>query len=214
MNGRRQVRARPGHPGHAARGSVRIIAGAWRGRRVAVPAGPKQESPGQSVVRPTPDRVRETLFNWLMPVLPGMHCLDLYAGTGILGLEALSRGAAEAVFVDADPRAVAALQATLRDFGTSARVLCLDAVRFLRSGDVRPFDLVFLDPPYAEADLGNLCTLLAQGWLSAGALIYLETSRANPFPVLPDGWEMHRESTAAEVRFGLVRCPRREPAAV
>ncbi len=185
-------------------GSVRIIGGAWRGRRIEVVVG--------SEVRPTPDRVRETLFNWLMPVLPGARCLDLYAGTGALGLEALSRAAADCWFVERDARAAAALEATLLRFrggqtaGQAAghgRVLVTDARRWLKQVPTATFNVVFLDPPYAADNLAELCTLLARGWLAPPAWIYLETGRSQSLPALPGGWQLHRESQAGDVRFAL-----------
>ena len=182
-------------------GNVRIIAGEWRGRRIDIAAG--------TDIRPTPDRVRETLFNWLAPVLPGMRCLDLYAGTGVLGLEALSRGAAGSWFVEQDVAAARALEATLVRFGgqgqDKGRVIRADARRWLAGPVPGSFDLVFLDPPYAEDELGNLCTLLARGWLAPQAGVYLETSRKNALPELPDGWQVHREREAGEVRYALAR---------
>ena len=185
-------------------GSVRIIGGSWRGRRIAVLPGAE--------LRPTPDRVRETLFNWLSPFLSGKRCLDLYAGTGALGLEALSRGAAEVWFVERDAGVAAALDATLRRFGNPAadssvpirsRVLATDARRWLKNPPLATFDVVFLDPPYAANSLGDLCTLLARGWLAAEAWVYLETSRSQSMPVLPEGWQLHRESHAGDVRYAL-----------
>ena len=189
-------------------GSVRIIGGRWRGRRIEIVAAAE--------LRPTPDRVRETLFNWLMPVLPGARCLDLYAGTGVLGLEALSRGAAESWFVERDARAAAAIEATLgrlSDAGAGSlaeardavtgRVLATDAKRWLAKPPLTTFSVVFLDPPYAANTLADLCTLLARGWLTEHATVYLETSRSQSLPVLPEGWHLHRESQAGDVRFAL-----------
>jgi 16S rRNA (guanine966-N2)-methyltransferase len=189
-------------------GSVRIIGGNWRGRRVEVVDGTE--------LRPTPDRVRETLFNWLMPLLPGTRCLDLYAGTGALGLEALSRGAAECWFVEREARAAAALESTLLRFvGQGAagpepapppargRVLVTDALRWLDRPPLNTFDVAFLDPPYAANKLGDLCKLLARGWLAPVAWVYLETSRALELPALPDGWQLHREAQAGDVRYAL-----------
>lgn len=184
-------------------GSVRIIGGHWRGRRVQVLEG--------SEVRPTPDRVRETLFNWLAPRLPGARCLDLYAGTGILGLEALSRGAALAFFIEREARLAAAIGATLARFGepstgastAQSRVVVTDVLRWLRKPPLVPFDGVFLDPPYATNKLADLCTLLACGWLTPGAWVYLETGRSQPLPGLPQAWQWHRESKAGEVRYAL-----------
>ncbi len=207
---RRQTSSGPRRP----TGSIRIIGGAWRGRRIEVVDGTE--------LRPTPDRVRETVFNWLMPRLPGALCLDLYAGTGALGLEALSRGAAESWFVEREPRAAAAIEALLLRFGTpktpgqpievplgKGRVLATDAKRWLKTSPVATFDVVFLDPPYAANNLGDLCTLLARGWLAAEAWVYLETSRSQSLPELPQGWQWHRESQAGDVRYALanVRSP-------
>ena len=147
-------------------GSVRIIGGRWRGRRLELVDGAE--------LRPTPDRVRETLFNWLVPVLPGARCLDLYAGTGVLGLEALSRGAAEGWFVERDARCRGGNRgdaAALEQPGNGdpnevpGRVLATDAKRWLGKPPPTTFDLVFLDPPYAANTLADLCTLLACGWL-------------------------------------------------
>jgi 16S rRNA (guanine966-N2)-methyltransferase len=180
-------------------GSVRIISGTWRGRRVEVLEGAE--------LRPTPDRVRETLFNWLMPVLPGARCLDLYAGTGVLGLEALSRDAAESWFVEKDARLAAAIEANLLRFagGSTARgrVLTTDARRWLDKPALSAFDVVFLDPPYAANNLGELCKLLARGWLAPQAWVYLETSRSLDLPELPEGWQLHREAQAGDVRYAV-----------
>ena len=194
MSGRQPNRRSKGQSG-----SVRIIAGAWRGRRLDIVGG--------SELRPTPDRVRETLFNWLMPMLSGARCLDLYAGSGVLGIEALSRGGVESWFVERNPRAAAAIEAVLLRLGAQdrGRVLQTDAHRWLQKPPPAPFNLVFLDPPYAADNLAELCTLLTRGWLAAHAWIYLETSRGNALPALPEGWNLHRESEAGDVRFALAR---------
>ena len=178
-----------------ARGSVRIIAGRWRGRRVAL-------APGAGT-RPTSDRVRETLFNWLMPVIEGARCLDLFAGTGALGIEALSRGAAEVWFVEQSQDVVEQLQISLVELGAeNDRLVVADALSFL-SGRPRAFDIVFLDPPFQGLDIENLCTLLEGGWLAPGARIYLELSRQQELPALPPNWRVVREKTAGHVRFAL-----------
>jgi 16S rRNA (guanine966-N2)-methyltransferase len=178
-------------------GEVRIIGGAWRGRRLPVPAGTQ--------VRPTGDRVRETLFNWLAPVIDGMRCLDLFAGTGALGLEALSRGAAEVWFVERDPLAARRIDESLRRLGSGAgRVITADALRFL-AGAPQPFDLVFLDPPFGAVGLGDLCKLLEAGWLGDGARLYMEMSRDEALPALPPEWQVLREKTAGQVRFALMQ---------
>ncbi|MGI9344176.1 MAG: 16S rRNA (guanine(966)-N(2))-methyltransferase RsmD [Gammaproteobacteria bacterium] len=176
-------------------GELRIIGGRWRGRRLQLPAG--------SAVRPTGDRIRETLFNWLAPTIAGARCLDLFAGSGALGLEALSRGAGETVFVEKDPVAVRQLKASIDTLGCEdARVARVDAAAFLR-GSPAPFDVVWLDPPFGEFDLENLCTLLERGWLASGARIYIEMDRRSDLPNLPDGWSVDRDKTAGQVRFVL-----------
>lgn len=175
-------------------GSVRIIAGRWRGRRIDVPDA--------EATRPTPDRVRETLFNWLAPLLPGARCLDLYAGTGVLGLEALSRGAGSVLFVEQAVGVAREIQSSLAALdATGGRVITADADAFLR-GSPQACDVVFLDPPYGTP-LGNLCTLLAGGWLAPRARIYLEWNRKQSPPDLPDDWRLLRDQTAGQVRFAL-----------
>lgn len=189
------IRPKAGEPP----GQVRIIGGSWRGRRVPVLAAPG--------LRPTPDRVRETLFNWLAPVISGMRCLDLFAGSGALGLEALSRGAAEVCFVERQAPVARALELALTRLGCprgQGSVVAADAIRFL-AGSPRPFDLVFLDPPFGEVALGDLCTLLDGGWLAGGARVYLESAREQPLPPLPPGWEVLREKEAGQVRYALAR---------
>lgn len=192
QGGKRRAARRGGPPGY-----VRIIGGTHRGRRL--PLVPESE------VRPTPDRVRETLFNWLMPVLPAARCLDLFAGTGVLGLEALSRGAAEASFVERDPRVAAAIEDALLALRGRGQVHRGDVRRWLRTQSAEPYHLVFMDPPYADEGLVDLCTLLDNGWLDPRAWIYLEMPVSRPVPALPQGWWLHRESTAGDVRFALAR---------
>jgi 16S rRNA (guanine966-N2)-methyltransferase len=175
-------------------GSVRVIAGRWRGRRIEVP--------DTQDMRPTPDRVRETLFNWLAPTLPGARCLDLYAGTGVLGIEALSRGASQTVFVDKSPSVTRQLIATLNGLeAAGAEVVTADAVDYLNHVP-SPCDIVFLDPPYGTA-LDNLCTLLDQGWLAPRAQIYLEWNRKQEPPEMPSDWTLSRDRTAGQVRYAL-----------
>jgi 16S rRNA (guanine966-N2)-methyltransferase len=178
--------------------TVRIIAGRFRGRRIGFLAVPG--------LRPTPDRVRETLFNWLQGVVPGSRCLDLFAGSGALGFEALSRGASEVVLVESDPAAVGALKKTATVLGASGLVIeAADAFQYLARLPV-PFDLVFLDPPFASGRLPELCTLLENGgWLAPRALIYLESAARDPSPELPESWERLRETRAGEVRATLAR---------
>jgi 16S rRNA (guanine966-N2)-methyltransferase len=181
----------------AAPGRIRIIGGSLRNSRLDVP-----DLPG---LRPTAERVRETLFNWLAPVIDGARCLDLCAGTGALGIEALSRGAASVQFVERDARAAQALRDNLARLKTSGgEVVALDAAQFLR-GAPRAQDLVFLDPPFALELWSTLTRQLELGgWLAAQAWIYVE-SPSTTAPAAPPNWQLHREGHAGEVRFALYR---------
>jgi 16S rRNA (guanine966-N2)-methyltransferase len=181
------------------RNSVRIIAGSWRGRRVSFP-----DIPG---LRPTPDRVRETLFNWLQHDVAGARCLDLFAGSGALGLEALSRGAKEAVFVEQAVAASRALQEQLIRLGGAgkAQVVEMGAARYLRSPP-RPFDIVFLDPPFGQGALAEYVPMLdSGGWLEARALVYLENEKRDGVPALPAHWDLLKSKSAGEVGYHLAR---------
>lgn len=177
---------------------VRVIAGRWRGRRLEFP-----DLPG---LRPTPDRVRETLFNWLAPVLPGARCLDLFAGSGALGIEALSRGAAEVVLVERQPLAVRALRDNLvRLKAENAWVEMADALAWLRQ-PATPFEIVLLDPPFGQGLLEPVCALLEQhDWLADTAWIYLEAEAELARSPLPDHWAIHREKIAGAVSYRLAR---------
>lgn len=181
----------------SARGEVRIVGGAWRGRRLAFPV--------TNGLRPTPDRVRETVFNWLLPALPGATCLDLFAGSGAFGFEALSRGAARAVLVDNHAETVEALRASAaRLKAQSAEIVQADALQWLR-GPVAAFDIVFLDPPYASGLLGPCVELLeSRAWLKPQGLIYLEAPQAAALP-LPASWQLLRSKTAGQVGYHLAR---------
>jgi 16S rRNA (guanine966-N2)-methyltransferase len=181
------------------RNSVRIIGGGWRGRRVSFP-----DIEG---LRPTPDRVRETLFNWLQHDIAGARCLDLFAGSGALGLEALSRGAKELVFVEQAVAASRALQEQLVRLGGERRALVVEmgAARYLRSA-AQAFDIVFMDPPFGRGWLAEYVPMLDAGeWLKAGALVYLENEKAAGAPVLPPRWELLKSKSAGEVGYHLAR---------
>ena len=196
--------ARRKQKGKSQAGRLRIVAGNWRSRLLDI-----AEVPG---LRPTSERIRETLFNWLAPHLHRKRCLDLFAGTGALGLEALSRGAGEVVFVE---RAAAAVDMLRRNVTTlqaeGATVHRNDASEYLRSGKNRPFDIVFLDPPFADDALEETCRLLHEQRLVAdGAFVYLEQDRARPAPELPVGWDVLKDKTAGNVRYMLVRCEARQ----
>lgn len=188
-------------PGTRPPGRVRIIGGTLRGRRLMVP-----EHPG---LRPTGDRVRETLFNWLRPHLPGSRCLDCFAGTGALGFEASSRGAGRVLLLELDPRQARALRVNAEALGArQVDILNADALDWLERQQSEPFDLVFLDPPFAAGLLAPSCHLLAKrGWLAPGALVYLETAANAPWPPLPAGWDWWREGRAGRVRFALAATP-------
>jgi 16S rRNA (guanine966-N2)-methyltransferase len=177
---------------------LRIIGGRWRGRRLRFPP--------QTEIRPTPDRVRETLFNWLAHRVPGAHCLDLFAGSGALGLEALSRGAAHATFVERDLPAVKELRARLVEWGAAdAHVENQDALRFLAGTPPQTFDIVFLDPPFSS-DLLEVSArgLEERGWLSADALIYVETDAGGGLPPLPQTWRVMKAKEAGAVGYHLL----------
>ena len=178
----------------AAPGAVRIIGGRWRGRRLPVPS--------IDAVRPSSDRVRETLFNWLMPYIEGAVCLDLFAGTGVLGFEALSRGAQEATFLDNDPRVVQQLQAT-RDVLAAGhtRILGYDAAAWLADTTPRAHDIVFVDPPFAANLAGPILDLLARGWVARTGVVYVEAAAA---PVLGPAWKLLRQGHTRQVTYSLL----------
>jgi 16S rRNA (guanine966-N2)-methyltransferase len=178
--------------------TLRIIGGEWRGRRIRFPA--------RGGIRPTPDRVRETLFNWLAAAVPGSRCLDLFAGSGALGLEALSRGAREATFVEQSRENAAALRETLALLAPGrANVVQGDALAWL-GGTASAFDLAFLDPPFDGGLLdAALRRLAAGGWLADGAFVYLEMPAGDGEPALPAGWILHRTGRAGAVGYHLAR---------
>ena len=196
------------------RNSVRIIGGSWRGRRLRFP-----DVPG---LRPTPDRVRETLFNWLQHDIAGARCLDLFAGSGALGVEALSRGAAELVFVEMSVIAARGLREQLDILGASTaggggaggggggvagrgRVIEIGAARFLRAPG-EPFDVVFADPPFGVNALAECVPLLDTGnWVKIGGLVYLECEKSAGAPNLPLHWELLKSKSAGEVGYHLAR---------
>ncbi len=178
--------------------TLRIIGGEWRGRRIRFP--------GVAGIRPTPDRVRETLFNWLAAVVSGSRCLDLFAGSGALGLEALSRGAARVSFVERDREAARSLRETAEKLAPDrASVAQADALAWL-AGTPTPFDIVFLDPPY-ESNLlaASMHALDTRGWLAPGASIYIETPASQGAPALPGGWQAHRSGRTGAVGYHLAR---------
>ncbi len=179
-------------------GFVRIIAGLWRGRRL-----PVADVAG---LRPSGDRVRETLFNWLQPRLPGARCLDLFAGTGALGFEAVSRGAAHATLIERDPRALAALRKAVEvlDAGDRIEIVAADALQWLSRTEAR-YDLIFVDPPFGSG-LRDQAVGLLPDRMSPGALVYVE-SPAGDEPTLPPTLGLIRHKQIAEVELRLLGRP-------
>ena len=180
-------------------GELRIIGGDWRSRKLRFPA--------TGGVRPSPARTRETLFNWLAMHLPGARCLDLFAGSGALGLEALSRGAAHATLVDHTQPLARALQENLRLLDcTDGQVLCQDVHRFLASRQMEPFDIIFMDPPFRQGWLETLLPLIEQQqWLKPGGWVYVEHESELVGLAAPPGWQLHRQKSAGQVTYNLFR---------
>jgi 16S rRNA (guanine966-N2)-methyltransferase len=175
---------------------IQIIGGRYRGKKLSVP-----EVEG---LRPTPNRVRETVFNWLMHTILDARCLDAFAGSGALGFEAFSRGASTVVFLEQDPRAAAHLQQTLSAFKTPKLLLHqTDALSFLKqSKDV--FDLIFLDPPFSHNKLGQCLDILTnQPLLPQGGLVYLESNQ--DLEPNPKQWQVLKQKQAGQVQFGLLQ---------
>ncbi len=184
-------------PGRAAAQEVRIIGGQWRRSKLPVA---RVEG-----LRPTPDRVRETLFNWLGQELSGWRCLDAFAGTGALGFEAASRGAAEVVLLERDALALRALQETQARLAASqVRIERADALVWLSGRAVPRFDLVLLDPPFS-ADLLDRALVLVPGWLTAGGLVYAESALPLDAAALRrGGWALRRQGRAGNVHYHLL----------
>ncbi len=180
------------------RNEIRIIGGKYRGRKIFFPNNPE--------LRPTPSRIRETLFNWLTPYIVNARCLDLFAGSGILGFEALSRGAIFSVFVEKDLKTVAILR-------ENAKLLNADAIEIVKEDvcswlkqSVTPFDIVFLDPPYQAKLLPNCFALLEErGWLHAQSFIYFESNIPIEHVILPGSWQLLKEKKAGQVYYYLAR---------
>ncbi len=196
------IMAKAKHTGHTLPGRLRIVAGKWRSRPLQIIDEPE--------LRPTSERIRETLFNWLRPMTEGSRCLDLFAGTGALGIEALSRGAGHVVFVEKSAALAAGIRLILGELeARNADVRQRDAFDYLKNADPEPFDIVFLDPPFNTALLSEACSLLqGKGWLKADAIVYLEQSRDGERAALPDGWAVSHEKVAGKVSYSLARSGR------
>ena len=177
-------------------GQIRIIGGQWRGRKLPVP-----DSPG---LRPTTDRVRETLFNWLAPHMVDARCLDCFAGSGALGLEALSRYAASATLLEMERGVAQQLQKNLAALkAANAKVVNTNTLTFLNQQG-EPHDIVFVDPPFRKGLLEETLSLLeSRGWLADGAMVYVESEVENGLPPVPASWHLHREKIAGQVAYRL-----------
>ncbi|MDP1557565.1 MAG: 16S rRNA (guanine(966)-N(2))-methyltransferase RsmD [Nitrosomonas sp.] len=177
----------------ATRGNIRIIGGEWRSRIITFP--------NQGDLRPTPDRVRETVFNWLGQDLSGKICLDLFAGSGVLGFEAASRGAKQVVMIESDPRVYKALQESkVKLKATQIELVMMKAMAFMVS-DLRQFDVVFLDPPYRLELLPKLLSILPSH-LAKDSLVYIEGENF----LIPDKhWLVWRSKRAGKVCYQLIK---------
>ena len=184
-------------PAHGGQGQLRIIGGQWRSRQFDFPMA--------HGLRPTPNRVRETLFNWLAPYIEGAKVLDVFAGSGALFLEALSRGAASALALDLNSEAINSLRGHLLTLRCdNGQLLQSDALRHLEQQPATPFDVVFLDPPFSQGLLLPACTLLEEkGWLAANAWVYTESENPPSSLGLPGNWRLHREQKAGQVYYAL-----------
>tara|TARA_B100000579_G_scaffold420780_1_gene420868 strand:- start:219 stop:824 length:606 start_codon:yes stop_codon:yes gene_type:complete len=178
---------------------IHIFSGKWRGSII-----PVINVPG---IRPTPARIRETLFNWLRSDIVGARCLDLFAGTGALGFEALSRGAKSVCFVDKNRKAVKAINQVARKFGfLRPNVLVSDAFLYLENNKNSEFDIIFLDPPFSAVYMTDLFKLLSEYcYLADGAFIYVEQNKADKLPLFNSNWDIIKKEVAGNVRYMLFR---------
>ena len=178
-------------------GRIRIIGGQWRSRKISF-----LEAPG---LRPTGDRIREALFNWLGININGAHCLDLYAGSGILGLEALSRGASTCTALENNPTVVKQLHANCNELGADLSIINADSIKFLQhKNSGRVFGIVFIDPPFSKTLHTESCALLeSNGWLAYDALIYCELPAKENLFATPSSWLIKKDKIASGVRYML-----------
>ncbi|MAF17114.1 MAG: 16S rRNA (guanine(966)-N(2))-methyltransferase RsmD [Marinomonas sp.] len=188
-------RARPKTASKGGASKLRIIGGEWRSRQL-----PIIELDG---LRPTTDRVRETVFNWLSFEIPGARCLDLFSGSGALGLEALSRGAKECTFVELNRSVAQQIERNLSTLQASnGTVYNTDALSFLQANPA-PFDVIFLDPPFRKGLLEQVLPKLDERWLAANAYIYIERESEAQLSQLPDHWQLKKEKRAGQLTFAL-----------
>jgi 16S rRNA (guanine966-N2)-methyltransferase len=179
-------------------GKIRIIGGTWKGRKLNVL--------DKSELRPTTDRIRETVFNWLQWYVPARRCLDVFAGSGILGIEAASRGASFVQLVEKDRDIVSHLRQQLQVLNSdNIELIQADAIKFLQTPPTKPFDIVFLDPPFRQNLLESCCQALEQNqWLTQKAHIYIEMEQSLNTVTLPDNWLLSRDKIAGQVHYCLL----------
>ncbi|MDT8869597.1 16S rRNA (guanine(966)-N(2))-methyltransferase RsmD [Vibrio fluvialis] len=177
-------------------GQVRIISGLWRGRKL-----PVHDAEG---LRPTTDRVKETLFNWLAQDIPHAKCLDLFAGSGGLGFESASRQAEKVTMLEMNPQAFAQLKTNIAALKASnIEAVNTDTLAYLKQPG-QAYDVVFIDPPFRQGLLQETVQLLEQnGWLAANAMIYIESEKELPLTELPECWQLYREKLAGQVCYRL-----------
>lgn len=178
---------------------VRIIAGQWRGRTISF-----SEAEG---LRPTGDRIRETLFNWLAPILPDRTCLDLFAGSGALGLEALSRNAKQVSFVDTNIDCIKDIEASLKTFGCeSASLHRQTAEQFVNTQNLDIFDIIFIDPPYAQFELVDIASKIeCQFSPETTCLVFYEHEKELQADELPGNWKINKQKKAGRVHYYLIQ---------
>ncbi len=176
---------------------LRIISGEWRSRQLPIP--------NVENLRPTPNRVRETLFNWINHFVPGSRCADLFCGSGALGLEAISRGAKDVLFVDQSKLAIQQMMKNLSVLKmNNAKVIQKDAKEFLSNTTPHPLDIIFIDPPFRKNWIVQIIPLLEKGWLADRTLVYIEMEKETPLSVLPH-WSLLREKEAGQLIYRLFK---------
>jgi len=175
---------------------IKVIGGQWCSRVLTF-----MDSPG---LRPTPSRIRETLFNWLQFDLVGSHCLDLFAGSGALGIEALSRGASSVTQIEKDAGVCQCLRTNKKQLAAEKlQIIEMDVQQYLQSRG-KAFDLVFIDPPFGQGLVDVTCqTLAGKGWLADQAKIYIEAERSWHLSAIPDNWQLLKDKQAGEIRYQL-----------
>ncbi|QIG07360.1 16S rRNA (guanine(966)-N(2))-methyltransferase [Proteus sp. ZN5] len=183
-------------PQKAPMGQIRIIGGKWRGRKL-----PVLDSQG---LRPTTDRVKETLFNWLMPVIQDARCLDCFAGSGGLGIEALSRYAHETTFIEYERAVAQQITANLTLLNAENGLVIQDSALSYLAKQGSPYNVVFLDPPFHKGMLSDTIQLLENnGWLAQDCYIYIEEEVKAQTYTIPNHWTLHREKIAGQVAYRL-----------